>query len=145
MTRPTSKPTPSQVIEVHVHLPSELASLLMFDGELMCRLANIERGLKALINQGVTMSQALNTLKSEVENNTAVDQSAIQLLHGLAAQIATLKEDPAALQTLADNLRSASAELAAAVAANTPADPNAGGATDGTEGSITDDTGTAGV
>jgi len=65
----------------------------------------------------------LDSLKAEVERNTAVDQSAITLLTGLAAQIESLKTDPAALQALADQLRGSSDSLAAAVAANTPAQP----------------------
>jgi prefoldin subunit 5 len=67
----------------------------------------------------------LDSLAEEVERNTAVDQSAITLLNGLAAQIESLKSDPAALQALVDDLRASSTNLANAVAANTPAEPSA--------------------
>jgi len=63
----------------------------------------------------------LTALTAEVARNTSVDESAIVLLTGLAAQIEALKTDPVALQGLADTLRGSSDALAAAVAANTPA------------------------
>lgn len=66
------------------------------------------------------MSVELDALELEVSRNTEVDQSAITLLNGLAAQIEALKTDPVKLQALADNLRSSSDALAAAVVANTP-------------------------
>ena len=67
------------------------------------------------------MTKELDTLTQKVEESTTVQQSAIELLNGLSAQIVDLKDDPVALQALADNLSSKSSELAAAVAANTPA------------------------
>ena len=80
----------------------------------------IQNQLRYLILQVRTMSEQLDALQAQVERNTAVDQSAIELLNGLAAQIAALKDDPAALQALADNLTASSDALAAAVVANTP-------------------------
>ena len=75
-----------------------------------------------LINQlGVRIMADLTALTAEVARNTSVDESAIVLLTGLAAQIEALKTDPVALQGLADTLRGSSDALAAAVAANTPA------------------------
>lgn len=67
------------------------------------------------------MTKELDDLQTRVEENTNVEQSAISLLEGLSQQIVDLKDDPAALQGLADKLRDNSASLAAAVAANTPA------------------------
>jgi len=61
----------------------------------------------------------LTALTAEVARNTEVDQSAITLLNGLAAQIEALKTDPVALQALADTMRGSSDALAAAVVANT--------------------------
>jgi len=63
----------------------------------------------------------LGPLTAEVTRNTEVDSSAIALLNGLSAQIAQLKNDPVALQALADQLKASSDSLAAAVVANTPA------------------------
>jgi len=94
--------------------------LQLYLGNLDAVLAKLDE-LKALLiaNQRVTMSE-LDTLKSEVEHTTTVEDSAIVLLNGLSAQIASLKGDPAALQALADQLSAKSADLAAAVSANTP-------------------------
>lgn len=69
------------------------------------------------------MSAQLDALTAEVARNTSVDQSAIALLNGLSQQISDLKNDPAALQALADSLSSSSNDLAAAVLQNTPAQP----------------------
>jgi len=90
------------------------------------RLFHIEGELIKLVEAikelGELMSAELEALRAEVEENTAVDQSAITLLQGLAAQIEALKQDPVALQELADKLNASSEALAAAVAANTPAE-----------------------
>ena len=69
------------------------------------------------------MGADLTGLTAEVTRNTTVDDSAIALLNGLAAQIESLKADPVALQALADSIRTSSDNLAAAVVANTPAAP----------------------
>ncbi len=71
-----------------------------------------------LTRQGETMSAELDALTAKVTETTTIEQSAIELLNGLSAQIASLKTDPAALQALADSLSSKSSELAAAIAAN---------------------------
>lgn len=63
----------------------------------------------------------LTALTAEVTRNSEVDDSAITLLNGLAAQIVLLKNDPAALQALADQLKASSDKLSAAIVANTPA------------------------
>ena len=48
-----------------------------------------------------------------------VAQMIIVLIQGLAAQIASLKTDPAALQALSDQLKGSAASLAAMVQADT--------------------------
>lgn len=71
------------------------------------------------------MSDALDRLTTEVaETRSAVD-SAVTLISGLAEQIRDLKDDPAALEALADDLDAQQADIAAAVAANSepPAEP----------------------
>lgn len=94
-----------------------------FHGEaaVSTALADIRRDIKQLIERVNTMSVQLDALTAEVARNTAVDESAIVLLNGLAAQIVALKTDPVALQALADSLQGSSNALAAAVIANTPA------------------------
>ena len=71
------------------------------------------------------MSKELDALTAKVTEATAVEESAIVLINGLSAQIVALKDDPAALQALADSLDAESQKLGAAVAANTPAAPPA--------------------
>jgi hypothetical protein len=69
------------------------------------------------------MALDLTALSSEVARNADVDNSAAALLNQLALTIESLKADPVALQDLADQLRSSSDSLVAAVTANTPAAP----------------------
>lgn len=91
---------------------------------LNSRLNSLEARLSQLISQqGVVMTQELSTLQSEVAETLSVQQSAIVLIQGLAAKIVELKDDPAALQALADSLDASSNALSAAVVANTPAQP----------------------
>jgi hypothetical protein len=68
-------------------------------------------------------SPQLDALTAEVTRNTEVDAGAIALINGLAAKIVELKNDPVALQALADSMKSSSDALAAAVSANTPSEP----------------------
>lgn len=66
------------------------------------------------------MAGQLDALTAEVARNTEVDESAVTLIKGLAVQIESLKNDPVALQKLADDMKASSDKLAEAVAANTP-------------------------
>lgn len=88
-------------------------------------LQEINNKLDRVIRKEKIMSKELDALTAEVTRNTKVDQSAIALLEGLAAKIEAIKADPVALQALADSMKSDSDKLAAAVLANTPADPEA--------------------
>ena len=98
------------------------------EGRILTELLEIPQDLRKIKNllhrllerQGEIMAD-LTQLQAEVERNTAVDESAITLLNGLAAQIESIKTDPAALQALANSLKSSSDALAQAVVANTPA------------------------
>ena len=83
--------------------------------EIMRKLRRIKKWMK-------TMTQQLQALTDEVTGLKTVATSASALLAGLAAKIESMKDDPAALQQLANDLRSTKEELAAAVAANTPAE-----------------------
>lgn len=68
-----------------------------------------------------SMEQVIEQLRAEVERNSSVDDSAIQLLIQLADKIEELKNNPTELQALVESLRAQSDALAAAVVANTPA------------------------
>lgn len=81
-----------------------------------------------------SISDQVTALTSEVANETTVNASAITLLNGLAAQIATLAAnaaDPAQVSTIAGQLQALASSvhdnagaLAAAVTANTPTPPS---------------------
>ena len=64
------------------------------------------------------MSEAIDNLTAAVaENNSKID-SAITLIEGLADQVEQLKEDPVALQALADEIRGKAAALGSAIDQN---------------------------
>ena len=67
----------------------------------------------------------LSGLTAEVTRNTSVEQSALTLIQGLAAQIAAAGTDPVKLKALQDQLAQNDDALAAAVAANTAPTPPA--------------------
>lgn len=69
------------------------------------------------------MSQALDDLAAEVKANTDVVQSAVELINGMADQIAAAGTDPAALAALTAELKASAQALADSVAAHTVADP----------------------
>lgn len=73
------------------------------------------------------MANELDNLRQEVEENTSVQQSAITLLNTLKTKLdkAIASGDMTQVQALSDQLSGNTDALAAAVAANTPADPNA--------------------
>ena len=65
----------------------------------------------------------LSSITAQVTQNTTVEQSAITLIQGMAAQITAAGTDPAALAALTSQLNSSATSLAAAVAATTVAGP----------------------
>lgn len=79
--------------------------------------------LHHLINLGDSMSAQLDALTAEVERSATVQASVVALVKGLAAEIAANKDDPVALQALADKLAASDNATADAVVANTPATP----------------------
>lgn len=68
-----------------------------------------------------SMDQVIEELRAEVERNSSVDDSAIQLIITLADQIEQHQDNPAELRALVSTLRAKTDELAAAVVARTPA------------------------
>lgn len=99
-------------MEIHIYHHLDYA------GSVPAQLTEIRTLLQRLLTQGHQMQTELATLTQKVTETTTVEQSAIELLNGLSAQIAGLKTDPAALQALADQLAAKSSELAAAIVAN---------------------------
>ena|ERR1035437_4573698 len=90
-------------IEIHIHVHSDT------------RMDYLLRILQS-------MSPQLEALSAAVAAEGTVIESAVVLLTGLSRQITDLKNDPAALQTLSDQVKAESDALAAAVLANTPAE-----------------------
>ena len=88
------------------------------------KLDRILQLVEAVQKKENCMSQALDDLATQVAANTSVEESAVTLINGLAAQLAAAGTDPAKLQSLQASLKASADDLAAAVAANTVADPN---------------------
>src|SRR6478672_9844739 len=97
-------------LDVYHHFPPDDRVISRLD-HILTQLARLEQG-------AIAMAGELDTLTTKVQETTTIEQSAIELITGLSAQIAALKNDPVQLQALADQLSAKSAELAAAVAAN---------------------------
>ena len=86
-------------------------------------LSRLDQIISLVNKQGAKMDAELQTLRDQVAQNTALEESAVTLITGLAAQITALKDDPAALTELANSLHTSAGDLSAAIAANTPAAP----------------------
>ena len=71
------------------------------------------------------MMSALDDLKAQVEQNTSLEQSGIQLIQGIAKALedANNAGDNAAIQVLTQQLQSSASALSAAIAANTQVTP----------------------
>ena len=93
------------------------------DDEVRAKLDAIQALLVVMQGKEDTMSAELDALTVQVAANIQVEQSAITLIQGIAAQLTALKNDPAAITALADSLKSSADNLAAAITANTPAAP----------------------
>jgi chromosome segregation ATPase len=86
-------------------------------------LAQLATEIQAL-TQGIEAMQAeLERLTTEVAESKTVNLSAIALLNGLAERIRNLEPTREAINKLASDLSGSTDELAAAVTANTPAEP----------------------
>jgi len=74
-----------------------------------------------------TLNQSLVDLSASVMAETTVEASAVTLIQALAAQIgqANASGNPAEVESLVQQIKASSAALAAAVAANTVASPDA--------------------
>lgn len=89
------------------------------------QLDRIERKLNGLLKQEEAEMSALDDLRKQVQKNSDLEESAVTLIQGIAQQLkdAIAAGDPAALTTLAAQLDTSARDLAAAIAANTPAAP----------------------
>jgi chromosome segregation ATPase len=89
--------------------------------DLKAQLNTIQAHIQLLQRGETTMAADLSTLQNQVTKNTSVIDGAVQLINGLAAQIAAAKNDPVAIQAIVDQMNAKDDELAQAVTANTPA------------------------
>lgn len=87
------------------------------------QLEHIGCGVTDLIRMVKHMTGELETLRAQVATNTSVVASASTLIKGFAARLdaAIASGDPAALTALSAAIKKDDEDLAAAVAANTPA------------------------
>jgi hypothetical protein len=92
----------------------------------------IKRGIMTILDRlqeinleegSIMRSGELQKLQDQVAANNDLIGSAVTLIGGLAEQLRAAKDDPAAIEALADSLKASDEGLAAALAANTPAAP----------------------
>lgn len=84
----------------------------------------LDNKLNRLLVQAATlevkMEKALEALTEQVRASTEIETSAVVLIKGIADKLAEAGTDPEKLSALTDELHASSAELAAALTANTP-------------------------
>jgi hypothetical protein len=81
--------------------------------------------LGAIKNMSQKFEDEVAALSASVARLTAVEDGAIALIQGLAAQVSANINDPVALDAIVQTVNAQADRLAAAVAANTPADATA--------------------
>jgi hypothetical protein len=82
--------------------------------------AGLTRILHEILSLEDRMTKELDNLTAEVTDIETQADSIIALCNGLSTQLADIKEDPVAIQALADSLKIKAQAIADAVAANTP-------------------------
>lgn len=98
----------------------------MFFGYFRRQEAKLDACLAALIilrQEIEKMAKTLADVQADVTAEDSVIDSAVALLQGLAAQVAALQPNQAAIDALAADIEAKTTALANAVAANTPAAP----------------------
>ena len=104
-------------------MPNQRIDIFVHNADPTGQLNKIVSLLQEIQTQGGTMSAAMDALTAQVTKNTDVISSALTLIQGFAAQLAAAGTDPTALAALQASLQQSDDQLAAAVAANTPAAP----------------------
>jgi hypothetical protein len=99
-------------IDLHIHFEQPA---------LEAKLDKVLVAVNAVLKLEVAMSAELDNLTDEVTRNAEVDQSAITLIKGIAQMLIEAKDDPVKIAALSASLKASADDLAAAVAANTPA------------------------
>jgi len=131
-TRQPTKPTPEAVtLEVTLNAPT----MALLRG-MSAQILEIKELMIKMSGTTDTIANELTNLTTDVTNETSVEASAITLINGIPALIAAAvaaaqgagatPAQLAAFATLGQQITASSANLAAAVTANTPAAPAAG-------------------
>jgi hypothetical protein len=90
---------------------------------LIRRFIRLTRFILNLEEIVMTVSEALEALRAQVQKTTEIEASAVLLIRGLATQLSQMAQSnatPAQLQELANHLQLSSDALAAAVAQTLP-------------------------
>jgi hypothetical protein len=87
--------------------------------------AAIQNLTKTLKEFDMHLAEKIEALKAEVTKTKEVHASAVALLKGLHDALVEHADDPAAIQEIIDGLKADTEGLAAAIVANTPAEPTA--------------------
>lgn len=87
---------------------------------ILSKLDAILRMLRESKTREVTMSLEMDSLIEAVNENTSLDDSIIEFLNGLADQMLDVAGDKLKATALAEEVRTKTAAVAAALAANTP-------------------------
>jgi hypothetical protein len=106
-------------------IQSQLVGLRDQQAAIIVLLHAAARKETAILSKEILMSVELDDLTAQVTANTDQIASAITLINGIAGRIEAAGTDPVKLKALTAELRAKDDELAAAVAANTPAAPPA--------------------
>lgn len=118
-------PKPDAVIKLEWERPasSDVTVLASFHVALMAKMEDILNKLESITTEietlqerNIYMALNLDTLTAEVTRARTVEESAITLLHELAAQIKANVDDPTALNGIVDQLKTSTDALASAVA-----------------------------
>jgi hypothetical protein len=88
---------------------------------LSSKLDDQTKLLLSLMTKVNSIMATMQDVQAAVAAETTIDASAVALIKGLAAQVAALAPNQAAIDALASQIQAQSADLAAAVASNTPA------------------------
>lgn len=106
-----------------MHIDVDLNVRFSQDPETTRLLHEVLAKLDAIQTKETRIMAAIDDLTAQVAANSTVIGSALTLIQGLAAALAAAGTDPVKLAALQATLKQNDDDLAAAVAANTPASP----------------------
>lgn len=92
-------------------------------GRIVPALFAIAAAIVTLARKVSQMTTSLDDLREQVHAPTSAEQSAVALITGLAEKMTASKDDPAAIESLAAELKQGTSNLASAITANTPDSP----------------------